>query len=159
MDSTSPCTRGGVWALQNKGLFPVGVSWPPELYFLPTSTWDLELHGKGKVWSLGKDKHLPSPGLEKAGKHRVAAVTLYVLDPSLVQLLGCCCLLATSKIQGRTRSFEGTTDLSVHAGTASGCIWKIGRAWHFYMGLQSLKFFFSGKDLWRIYCFLFPQKF
>lgn len=29
----------------------------------------------------GKDKQIAGPGLEKAGKHRVDAVTLNVLDP------------------------------------------------------------------------------
>lgn len=114
--------------------------------------WALELLGKVKS-DLQGGQAGSSPGLEKAGKHRV--------NPScaglhcLVQLLGCCCLAATSEILGRTRSLEGTADLCVHPGKASGCAWEIVTAWHFNVGLESLKLFFSGKDLWRVYCFFF----
>lgn len=150
MNWTSPCTRGGVSTLQSKCLFPVGVSWPPELYFLPTSTWALELHGKGKLWSSGERQADSQPWTGEGWKAQGWCCNpLCAGSHCLVQLLGCCCLVA------RTRSCEGTIDLSMHPGKASGCVWKIVTVWHFYKGLQSLEFLFLGKDLWRIYCFLF----
>lgn len=52
------------------------------------ATWTLfpvhqnvELMGGVKCDHQGKDKQIAGPGLEKAGKHRVDAVTLHVLDP------------------------------------------------------------------------------
>lgn len=83
MDSRSPCSRGGVSTLQDKCLFPVGVSWPLELYFLPTSTSEpRNCMGRVRSDHWGEDKQIRKPRLEKAGKHRVGAVTLHVLDPT-----------------------------------------------------------------------------
>lgn len=157
MDSTSPCSRGRVSALQNKCLFWVAVSWPLELLFPAyQQVWAFELHGKGKIWSLGERPPDSQPWAAEGWKEQGWCCNpLCPVSHCLVQMLGCSCLIATFKILGRTRSFKGTTDFSVHPGKASGCIWEIVTACHFYMGLQSFKFFFSGKDLQRIYWFFF----
>lgn len=69
------------------------------------------------------------------------SVAGWILSLCLVQMLRWCCLITTFKIPGRARSFKATTIFSMNPGKDSGCIWGVVIAWHFCMGLQSLKIF------------------
>lgn len=90
-------------------------------------------HGRSKMWSSGERQADCRPWAGEGWKAQSGCC-----NPSCAgstALSSCCCLAATSKILGGTRSFEGSTDLSVHPGRASGCVWKIVTAWYFYVGL------------------------